>query len=261
MNATTSFHSSRIDSMHHHSQPAIQVWFRFVLAVATAMTSACAVGREAIEGADNSVVFVGGRMSFDLSKRPVDPPASGARITLDVDASFAEAEFTQDVATGESIQLDQVIFAGPTELDVDVNVARLSFAARIEARSQSGLGIGGFAGVGVDDLHLEIEDRTNAVDDDDSLLAIGPLVGATFYYEPVLALRLYLEASAHPSFGSSIESADVNSLEAGARVRFDEHWALLVAWRKLAIDVERDDLHSDLELELSGPVAVFAATW
>ena len=116
-------------------------------------------------GEDEDVFFPTVRATWELL------PGRGARdesqdeergvvegtFSLDFEASYAEAEFTQSLGSREVIVLDGVEFVGADQVKGDVELSMASLSARGGMSLFDQLKLEGIAGLGVAYMELELE--------------------------------------------------------------------------------------------------------
>jgi hypothetical protein len=225
------------------------------------LAAACTASRETIEGEDASTFFPAAHVSWELTKRAEGEPPPSTRTALELEVAQASSESTQDLGPGEIIDLDDVLFLGPASVDVSYELWRVLLDFRASWQNPGGFGIDGIFGLAFDQLELELEDDANGRSDSESFETLGPLLGASLFYEPLGWLRFYAEGSYTPAFGGEVESATIQSLELGAHVRLFEHAALRAGWRQLSYEAERNSLDSDLDLVSKGPALTLWLSW
>lgn len=213
-------------------------------AAACLLLASCTTTQVDLEGDDSSTVFPALRLAF-----PIDPDGEN-RASVEVRMSGAGGEDDQGVGAGTRVTWDGVDFVGPQAIELDWTLAAVDAVLRYALSSSDRGGFDLLAGLGAS--HLDLEVSAPGQDADDRTFALGPLLGARAWVAPAEPLKLYLEATFGAGFGDDA-LIERTAFEAGLEGRLARHVGLVGGWRAWTYDEERDDLSSDVELELSGP--------
>lgn len=221
------------------------------LLLAFLLTSSCASPASKLEGEDDTL-FAGIRVEHAVGNQ--EKKVTGA-IVLDV--FVGSGEFDQFVPAGESVALDDSIFQGPLTVELDYELSFLSAAYRLRLETAERSWLEGRVGLGVNELDATL--RGVGEDDSDKLLGVGPFLGAAFVFGPADFFELFLGYD----FTVAVDSQErtIGQFQLGARVDLTDRVGLLVAYRDLKYEAERDtSFRSDLDLGLSGAVVMLVFT-
>jgi len=226
----------------------------------------CASDGDKLEADDRGVFFPTLRASFDVDRQG---PASFKRgpaeysmswdASIDAEVSRGEGETTDRVDSGDEIRIGDLRIDGPADLEIDHSIALASVAFAATLRSQRGLLLRGFAGVGYSRLDLDID--TGAQKQSEEISAVGPMIGGRIGWYAGPTLGVYAQASQRIGFPSEFQSVIIDQLELGFEIFPTTGLALFAAWRGLSYEGDGGGDHwhhghdSDLDLDLSGPVA------
>ena len=244
-----------------------------------------------VDGKDDSAFMPGARISLSL----LGPPAQGSLKTLSedpeteldrwyttpasdgdgeaagetgtdefhVDAAIeveytnARGEFANTLAVGEEFDLEGGEILGPGSIDSDFGLDLLSMGLRGGLSRGGWVGIDGRAGLSVHAAELELRKRGTAERATDDYYMGGPYLGAGLWVKPgVQWCRLYTRATGHLGF-DVLQTGTTALGEVGVELTPAPGLSFFGGWRWMnhALDRDSSNGRSDIEIDLSGPVA------
>jgi hypothetical protein len=202
-----------------------------------------------VHGEDRNVFFPDLRATWSLD----DPaPADEAvfRSFIDADVTYGRGNSQQTLFSGQTLELESVVYTGPGTVDAEYGLLLGSVSWRGGLHFPGGTRFESILGLGFSALEIELSDGTQR--DQDSFFEVGPIMGLALGQE---VERLTLECSLEIQFGIPDEGTGVTVtvFELGGDYAISKPIRLGVAWRWIDYETEQS-VDSNVELELSGPV-------
>ena len=240
-------------------------WERSVhlLVLSLLLVPACTLSNVDVKAEDDSVLFAGGRLSWDPHRRPEqegsDPTerGRGVNVSYDLDITYGSGSASQQLLEDQVIYFGGKTFDGPRDLSVSYNLTRVLLDVRLASPVSRGVSVEFFGGLEYSSMDVDLRSGSpyTAVSGSDSVAAIGPAIGAAFVWQPIDALRFSAEGRLVSALSSDAGTVDSKSLDLGVGIFPAKKVSLFVGWRKVSYEVDiSGDFDSGLDLELAGPV-------
>ncbi|MSR62194.1 MAG: hypothetical protein EXS08_07095 [Planctomycetes bacterium] len=168
---------------------------------------------------------------------------------IELDGSRVSGDDNQDLAAGERLELDNTSFFGPGRVASDYELTQTTLAAVFGRDVQHELSLSVLAGVGFQELELELSSAALRAQDRSSWG--GVFLGAEFQWTPPervwgLGARVTCTGNLKGDF------EQLQRIEAGLSLRPSAALGVFVGWGWSAYDA-LPDVGSDIELRTNGP--------
>ncbi len=180
--------------------------------------------------------------------------AYATRFGLRIEVEGAGGEFHQDLAVGESVQLEDMAFSGPGRVTLDFDHRFVGVGLNIVRPRPRGVNIDGAFGVAGSFLKARASDGFTSESAD--LDSVGPFLDGTLLVRLHPALALFLEGQLFWGVLDSTDTVQTTTLRGGIAWSPLPDFTLSAGFAQWNLEAERESGSpdpSDLDLELEGP--------